>query len=89
MMLFVFFFYFEGFFGDINCYRSNNTLEFLYMTSFGAALNSSGSAVGIAMALEKINTNSTMLADYQLEHGNTVDSQVRLYIHSVQSQSSY
>ena len=57
--------------------RDNSTLKFLFMTSFGSAFNSSGSVVGMMMALERINANSTILADYTLEYSDIVDSQVQ------------
>ena len=56
----------------------NTTLEFLYMTSFGQSLNSSGSVVGMMMALDRINANSSILADYTLDYSAIIDSQVCL-----------
>ena len=56
--------------------RDNSTLKFLFMTSFGSAFNTSGSVVAMMMALERINANSTILADHTLEYSDIVDSQV-------------
>ncbi len=55
---------------------SNTTLEFLYMTSFGESLNSSGSVIGMLLALEKINSNSSILANYTLDYSNIANSEV-------------
>ena len=62
--------------GQENCNSSNQTLEFLYMTSFGEAFNSSGSVLGMMMALERINSNSSVLPGYQLNYNSIVDTQV-------------
>ena len=59
-----------------SCEERNGTLDFLFMTSFGGAFNSSGSALGMMMALERINANSTVLPDYKLGYTSIVDSQV-------------
>ena len=59
-----------------SCPQKIHTLKFLFMTSFGLAFNSSGSVVAMMMALERINANSTILADYTLEYSDIVDSQV-------------
>ena len=56
---------------------STSTLEFLFMTSFGEAFNSSGSAVGMMMALDRINSNTSILAGYNLTYSAIVDSQVK------------
>lgn len=48
------------------------------MTSAGEAFDSSGSAVGMIMAVRDINANSSVLPDYTLTHTRVVDSQVRL-----------
>ena len=56
---------------------STSTLEFLFMTSFGEAFNSSGSAVGMMMALDRINSNTSILAGYNLTYSSIVDSQVK------------
>ena len=56
---------------------STSTLEFLFMTSFGEAFNSSGSAVGMMMALDRINSNTSILAGYNLTYSAVVDTQVK------------
>lgn len=48
------------------------------MTSAGEAFDSSGSAVGMIMAVRDINANSSVLPNYTLTHTRVVDSQVRL-----------
>ncbi len=58
---------------------ANNTLEFLFMTSFSESLNTSGNAVGMMIALEKINANSSILPDYNLTYSAIVDTQVSRY----------
>ncbi len=57
---------------------SRQSLEFLYMTSFGVSLNSSGSVVGMMMALDKINSNSSLLPDHTFGYTSIADSQVSL-----------
>ena len=61
-----------------NCTRNEKELQFLYMTSAGEAFDSSGSAVGMIMAVRDINANSSVLRNYTLTHTPVVDSQVRL-----------
>ena len=63
---------------DCQSVNDSQSLEFLYMTSFGASLNSSGSVVGMMMALDKINRNSSLLPNYTLGYSSIVDSQVSL-----------
>lgn len=56
--------------------QDGNTLEFLFMTSFGESLNSSGNAVGMMLALDRINANSSILPDYNLTCSSIIDTQV-------------
>ena len=63
--------------GQPGLYCNDSTLEFLFMTSFGAAFNSSGSAVGAMMAVDRINSNDTILPDYQVVFDEVIDTEVK------------
>ncbi len=46
------------------------------MTSFSESINTSGNAVGMMIALDKINADSSILVDYNLSYTAIVDTQV-------------
>ena len=60
-----------------NCSRQPNELQFLFMASnnFNTFFTYS-SLVGVNMALDRINSNSSLLSDFTLNYSNAVDSQV-------------
>lgn len=69
----------EGLVRQRNCSNADPAeIQFLYMTSFGEGFNSSGSAVGMMIAVDRINSNDTILANYTLTHTPVIDSQVYL-----------
>ena len=60
-----------------NCSRQPNELQFLFMASnnFNTFFTYS-SLVGVNMALDRINSNSSLLSNFTLNYSNAVDSQV-------------
>uniref|UniRef100_A0A1X7VPL5 G-protein coupled receptors family 3 profile domain-containing protein n=1 Tax=Amphimedon queenslandica TaxID=400682 RepID=A0A1X7VPL5_AMPQE len=60
-----------------NCSRQPDELQFLFMASNGSLYNSFGSLLGVDIALEKINSNSSLLANFTLRYSNAADSQCR------------
>lgn len=59
--------------------RRDNELQFLFMASGGSAFNDISSVVGVQIALEKINANSSILTNYTLNYSSIVDSKVSPY----------
>ena len=63
-------------------------LYFALLQSFGSEYNGSGSVAGLQVALDRINSDSTLLPGYSL-HYTLTDSQVKLehslFIYSLQS----
>lgn len=55
----------------------NKTLYFLHLTSFTGGFIGSGSVTAVEMALERINSDPTVLPNYDLRPASVRDSQVR------------
>lgn len=61
---------------QLNCSREPDELQFLFMASNGSSFNSYSSLVGVDMALERINGNSSLLPNFTLSYSDVVDTQV-------------
>ncbi|XP_011405199.1 PREDICTED: gamma-aminobutyric acid type B receptor subunit 1-like [Amphimedon queenslandica] len=60
---------------QLNCSHEPDELQFLFMASNGSSFNTYSSLVGVDMALERINSNSSLLSNFTLSYSDAVDSQ--------------
>uniref|UniRef100_A0A1X7UH13 G-protein coupled receptors family 3 profile domain-containing protein n=1 Tax=Amphimedon queenslandica TaxID=400682 RepID=A0A1X7UH13_AMPQE len=58
-----------------NCSHQPDELRFLFMASNGSSFNSFSSLLGVDIALERINSNSSILPNFTLSYSNAADSQ--------------